>query len=202
MAHVTAKSYYNLQKRLDQAAQGAPSSETLFKILKIFFTQKEAELVSILPLNFFTIKQASETWNKSRKSTKKILNTLADKGILFDFKKANTHAYILAPTMAGFFEFSLMRTDGKFNTKVLSELFYQYINTEEEFVRRIFMLNPPLGRVYVQETSIQPKYQAVVLDYERAAHIIKTASCISVSTCYCRHKMEHVGKACEQIFYF
>jgi len=34
------------------------------------------------------------------------------------------------------------------------------------------------------------------LDYERASEVIKTASHIGVGICYCRHKMEHLGKAC------
>ncbi len=35
-----------------------------------------------------------------------------------------------------------------------------------------------------------------VLDYERALEVIKTASTIGIGMCYCRHKMEHLGKAC------
>jgi Pyruvate/2-oxoacid:ferredoxin oxidoreductase delta subunit len=49
----------------------------------------------------------------------------------------------------------------------------------------------------VHENTIQSKDQSEVLDYERATHIINSASCITVGTCYCRHKMEHVGKACQ-----
>jgi ferredoxin len=36
-----------------------------------------------------------------------------------------------------------------------------------------------------------------VLDYERASHVIRSASTVAVSLCYCRHKMEHVGRACD-----
>ena len=35
------------------------------------------------------------------------------------------------------------------------------------------------------------------MDYERATEIIKTASHIGVGMCYCRHKMEHLGRACK-----
>ena len=31
----------------------------------------------------------------------------------------------------------------------------------------------------------------------KSAEVIKTASHIGVGMCYCRHKMEHLGKACE-----
>ena len=36
-----------------------------------------------------------------------------------------------------------------------------------------------------------------MLDYERASHVIREASTVAVSLCYCRHKMEHVGRACD-----
>jgi ferredoxin len=34
------------------------------------------------------------------------------------------------------------------------------------------------------------------MDYERASEVIQTASPMGVGACYCRHKMEHLGKAC------
>jgi ferredoxin len=35
-----------------------------------------------------------------------------------------------------------------------------------------------------------------VLDYERASEVVKTASHIGVGICYCRHKMQHLDRAC------
>ena len=107
MAHITSKSYHALQKRLDEAPQGAPASESLFKILEVLFTEEEAGKVSILPINLFTIEEASQLWKKPNDETRRILDTLADKGILFDFTAGETQAYLLAPPLAGFFEFSL-----------------------------------------------------------------------------------------------
>ena len=54
-----------------------------------------------------------------------------------------------------------------------------------------------IARTLVHEQTLAPKEQSEILDYERATHIIDTATCITVGTCYCRHKMEHVGKACQ-----
>ncbi len=197
MGHVTAKSFYDLQKRLEKVPQGAPESEALFKILETLFTEEEADLVSKLPIRPITVKKAAKIWGKSVSGARKILNRLADKGLMMDIRFKNTQTYILAPTMAGFFEFSLMRTDGKFNRKVLSELYYQYINKDERFLHEIFGLNPAIARPLIHEDTIQPKDQSFVLDYERATHAVKTASCVTVGTCYCRHKMEHKGKACD-----
>ena len=41
--------------------------------------------------------------------------------------------------MAGFFEFSMMRLRGDVDQKLLAELYYQYINVEEEFITSLFM---------------------------------------------------------------
>lgn len=194
MSHITPKSYYDLQKRLDGAPQGAPSSDVLFKILEILFTEREAKLVTQLPYNYFTDKKASKIWKLPIEETRKILEELADKGILLDSSNNDIQRYVLAPPMAGFFEFSLMRTDGRFDRKILSELYYQYITKEDDFARQLLTLKPSIARTFPAEESLPPKN--IVLDYERASHIIKTASCITVGTCYCRHKMEHLGKAC------
>lgn len=197
MGHSISKNYLNLQKKLDGTAQGTPSSETLFKILKILFTETEADLVSILPLNFFTVKDAAKRWKIDYEKAAEILNGLADKGILLDMCNGKHQFYILAPTMAGFFEHALMRTDGKFDRKILSELFYQYINVEEDFIKRLSKSNPGIVRVLIQEKTISDEDKSVVLDYEKASKIIKTATCIAVGQCYCRHKRSHIGNACD-----
>ena len=107
-------------EQLDQAPQGAPASKSLSKILDVLFTEEEAQAVSILPMNFFTIDEAARLLKKSSIETRLILDTLADKGLLFDFATGATQAYLMAATMAGFFEFSLMRLDGRFDKRLVS----------------------------------------------------------------------------------
>jgi ferredoxin len=106
--------------------------------------------------------------------------------------------YVLPPPMAGFFEFSMMRLRGDINQKVLGELFYQYMNVEEEFIKALFTEGETqLGRAFVQEAALSPENALHVLDYERASEVIKTASHRGIGICYCRHKMEHVDRACD-----
>lgn len=198
MGHTNSQSYTNLQKRLDAAPQGAPASETLFKILRVLFTEQEAKLVSQLPIKMFTLEKAAKIWKKDKREAQKILDTLADKGLMVDLADGESKRYVLAPTMAGFFEFSIMRTDGKFDNKLLSELFHHYINVEDKFLKRVFTLQPTIARTFIQEDSLEPKNMMSILDYERATKVIDTASCITLGTCYCRHKMEHVGKGCDK----
>ena len=45
--------------------------------------------------------------------------------------------------MAGFFEFSMMRVRGEIDQKLLSELFYEYITVEEDFMRALCSMVKP-----------------------------------------------------------
>ena len=105
----------------------------------------------------------------------------------------------MPPPMAGFFEFSLMRVRNDIDQKALSELFYEYMNVEEDFIKSLFAHGETqLGRVFVHEPVLSNDNAIHVLDYERASEVIKTASHRGIGTCYCRHKMYHVGKACDR----
>ena len=198
MSHVTLKSGYpELVERLNRFPQGAPPSETLFKILKILFSEREAGLVAQLPIKPFTAQQASQIWKTDLTETRKVLDELAGRAILVDIELKGQTTYTLPPPMAGFFEFSLMRLRGDIDQKVLSELFYQYLNVEEEFIRNLFVTGETqLGRVFVHEPALSNENSLYVLDYERASEVIRTATHRGVGLCYCRHKMMHVGRNC------
>ena len=199
MSHVTLRSGYpELVERLNRFPQGAPPSETLFKILKILFSEREAGLVAQLPIKPFTAAQAGKIWKMDLTETRRVLDELAGRAILVDIELKGQTTYTLPPPMAGFFEFSLMRLRGDIDQKVLSELFYQYLNVEEEFIRNLFVRGETqLGRVFVHEPVLSNENSLHVLDYERASEVIRTAAHRGVGLCYCRHKMMHVGRNCE-----
>lgn len=199
MSHIVGKSAYkSLEERLNRFPQGAPASETLYKILETLFDEKEAELVAQLPIKAFSIEKAAKIWGMKPIEAEKILDKLASRAILLDIELEGKRTFMLPPPMAGFLEFSMMRTRGDVDQKLLAELYYQYLNVEEDFIKDLFYsAETKLGRVYVQEKVLTNDNSVEVLDYERASHIIKTASDIGISMCYCRHKMHHVGKACD-----
>jgi len=199
MAHHTLKdSHRKLVERLNRFPQGAPPSELLFRILRVLFTEEEAELVALLPIRPFTAAHAARVWSRSEAASLGILVRLADRGMLLDLERPDgTQTFVLPPPMAGFFEFSMMRIGNGYDQKLLAELFHQYLNVEEDFVRELFAGGETqLGRVFVNEGAL-PGNALEVLDHERASEVIRTATHIGIGTCYCRHKMEHLGKACQ-----
>ncbi|MGB2965324.1 MAG: 4Fe-4S dicluster domain-containing protein [Anaerolineales bacterium] len=199
MAHTTLKtSYSSLSDRLNLFPQGAPPSELLFKILQILFSEKEAELVADLPIRPFKAERASRIWKMDLANTRKVLDELASRAILVDIQQNGETVYVLPPPMAGFFEFSMMRVREDIDQKVLAELFYEYMNVEEDFIRDLFTQGETqLGRTFVHEPALSDQNALHVLDYERATEVIKTASHRGIGICYCRHKMEHKDQACD-----
>jgi formate hydrogenlyase subunit 6/NADH:ubiquinone oxidoreductase subunit I len=200
MAHQSLRTgHEQLVDRLNRFPQGAPPSDALYAILKMLFTAREAGLVAQLPIRPFTAKRAARAWKMPLAAATVILEELAGRAILLDLETdEGTGLYVLPPPMAGFFEFSMMRLRGDLDQKVLAELFYQYINEEQEFITALFADGQTqLGRVFVQEAALPLDNGIHVLDYERASEVVRSASSRGIGICYCRHKMEHVDRACD-----
>lgn len=199
MGHLTTKdAYKSLEERINWFTQGAPASQSLYKILQVLYTEEEAKWVSLLPVRPFTIRRAARVWGTSEAKAEKVLDHLCEKALLVDSEYHGVRRFVMPPPMAGFIEFALMRTRGDIDQKYLGELYYQYMNVEEDFVKDLFFATETrLGRVYVQEPVLTNDKTNHILDYERASHIIEEADYIGLGLCYCRHKMSHAGHPCE-----
>lgn len=205
MAHLTSRSaYQHLAERLNRFPQGAPPTRLLFEILALLFSEREAGLVAQLPIRPFSSGEAARRWRLSRAEAEKVLDELAGRAILLDIEhRDGRRTYVLPPPMAGFFEFSMMRVRGDLDQKVLSELLYQYLNVEEDFIRALFTRGETqLGRVFVDEAALPERRgdgvgpALEVLDFERASEVVATATHRGVGMCYCRHKASHLDRAC------
>ncbi|MFA6365644.1 MAG: 4Fe-4S dicluster domain-containing protein [Candidatus Hydrogenedentales bacterium] len=200
MAHHTLKNgYSHLAEHINLMPQGAPVEDLLYKILAVLFSEKEADRIALLPLRPFTAAAAAKNWKTTEDEARKALEALADRGMILDTENPEgKQIFCMPPPMAGFFEFSMMRVGGSYDQKLLANLYYQYLNVEEDFIKNLFAGGETqLGRVFVSEPSLSEENCLHVLDYERASEVIRTASHRGIGTCYCRHKMRHLGKACE-----
>ena len=154
--------------------------------------------MSVLPIEPFTAKKAARIWKMSCSQAQNILDELAGRAILVDVPHNGETLYTLPPPMAGFFEFSMMRLRDDIDQKVLAELFYEYLNVEEDFIKSLFTEgSTQLGRTFVQEPALSQDNALHVLDYERASEVIKTSPHMGVGICYCRHKMQHMDRVCD-----
>ena len=199
MAHRTAKDgYHHFADRLNLFPQGAPPTELLFKTLRAFVTEQEAAWLALVPLRPFMAGKAALAWKIPLAEALIRLEDLCGKCLLLDMETPDGMLYMMPPPMAGFFEFSLMRLRGDVDQKLLSEMFYQYVTLEEDFIRDLMVQGgTPVGRTYVNEQALPNDSSLYVLDYERASGIIRQARHIAVGMCYCRHKASHTVGACD-----
>ena len=69
--HVSRSAYERLTDRLNRFPQGAPPSDLLFRILRMLFREKEADLVSVLPIKPFTAQKAADVWKMSETNARR-----------------------------------------------------------------------------------------------------------------------------------
>ena len=64
---------------MDRFVPGIYDSKNLYEILIILFTDEEAKLCSVMPLNYVSVKKMAEIWNKTEKEAEAVLDNLARK---------------------------------------------------------------------------------------------------------------------------
>ena len=199
MAHLTSRSgYRQLEARLNRFPQGTTPDELLYRIFSLLFSDEEAQRMARLPLRPFTAATAARAWNLGLEQSLALLERLASRMLLVDMEIKGERLYVLPPPMVGFFEFALMRVRDDIDQKLLSELYHQYINVEEAFIKNLFLGGETqIGRILVRESALSAEQSLHVLDFERASEIIRDASHIGIGLCYCRHKKQHLGTACQ-----
>ena len=207
MGHLAGLSdeHKKLIKRLEagQTALPEPKEEESKKgwkeILEILFSPDEAWLVSKMPNMPSKIEAIAKRTKLSPEQLMPRLNALADKGIVMDLVNPRTGKalYLVAPSVVGFIEFSLMRISDSIPKKKMSYALDRYMHGDPTFAEEVFGTDTVIGRTLVQETALEDDQLPDILSWERSTELIKKARKIAVSNCYCRHKAEHLGKKCD-----
>jgi NAD-dependent dihydropyrimidine dehydrogenase PreA subunit len=194
-----------LAERLNRGLIGFPKPEAgearrgWQEILEILFDEEEARLAVHLPLLPAPLHDIAKRAHQSPEVTKALLDRMADKGLVMDLihPKTGKTRYLLAPPVIGFFEFSLMRARDSIPKKELSLALSAYCHQDSAFAREAFRGDTVLGRAMVEESRLSPDLLPDVLPWERASELIADAQSLAVSLCYCRHKAQHAGTACD-----
>lgn len=169
------------------------------EILEILYTPEEALLASKMPVKPTTLKTIARRLKMEPDELKRRLEPMCDKGVVMDMihPKTGKAYYILSPPVVGFFEFSLMRVKDQIPKKKMAEALDAYVLGDRAFAEEVFGAETSIGRALVQEDNIVDDDLPEVLEWERATALVEDARALAVSICYCRHKAEHLGKACD-----
>jgi Pyruvate/2-oxoacid:ferredoxin oxidoreductase delta subunit len=202
MGHNDSKQLYRrLGRKIDNLTLRAPWNETLYKILKEIYSEKEADVLIKMPYGFSDLNRIAQVTKYGSSELSKVLEGLCSKGLVLDLWINDAYQYMPSPIMIGIFEFSMMRTGESFDSKALAHLFNQYLSADKG---AFYAVNAKKGnKVSVMRTlphwdAIDPSEYTEVLDYEKAASIVECSGKASIGICSCRHEKFHVGeKECE-----
>jgi Pyruvate/2-oxoacid:ferredoxin oxidoreductase delta subunit len=196
MGHLAGKEEIlkQLRERLHQNPIGLPEHTSVYEILSILFTEKEAEVGAKFPLGAVTIEELQNVMGIHREELEGILNGMIKKGLVLISKKDGKLRYLLPMSFTGFFEFTFMRTDESLPLKRLAELIRSYRNTPE-FVQELFSPGTSRGRSLTYG-DVLPRLRSEVLRFQDASEYIKMAGRGSLTKCYCRHEAWHLGQNC------
>jgi NAD-dependent dihydropyrimidine dehydrogenase PreA subunit len=196
--------YRDLVGRLEaaQVSLPEPRDERAWQgwkeILEILYTPEEAAIAARLPTRPARLETIAKRVGLPPETLRAKLEPMCERGVVFDMvhPKTGETRYALSPPVVGFVEFSLMRAHDSIPKKRLAEALEAYFHHDDAFAREVFGGETVIGRALAHE-SVLGDDAPDVLDWERATSLISEATHLATSLCYCRHKGEHLGTACD-----
>jgi len=201
MGHMAGKDLYRkLGKKVDGLTARAPWNETFYNILKELYTPREAELIVKMPYGLADVDGIAKISGFEKSEAQKLLDTLADKGLIVDIYTGEKYLYTISPLIIGIFEFTMMRTRGELNMKEWGRLFHEYLSDGKTFYRANLGKGQKVSvlRVLPWEETVDNDAYVEILDYEKASSIIEESKKFAIGICSCRHEKLHAGeKKCD-----
>jgi len=200
MGHLAAKdAYRELGAKLDSLTCRLPYNQSLRAILKELYTEEEADLVILMPSGLSNLERLGLTTGIPRERLKALLESATSKGLILDLWVKDEYRYSPSPFIIGIFEFTLMRTRGRLNTKEWARLFHEYMD-EGPFWGANLSHGETVSilRTVAREEALPADGHLEILDYEKASSFIERAERCAVGICACRHEKLHLGaKICD-----
>jgi ferredoxin len=196
VGHMVGKDLYKrLGKKVDNLTIRAPWNDAFFDILKSLYSEKEAEVVIKMPYALSSLDRIQKTSKISRTDLERVLDQLCIKGLVIDLDVDGTRHFMPSPMIIGIFEFTMMRTGDNLDSKGWAKHFHDYMS-EGSMYKSNFDKGQQISlmRTVPHDDSVRPSSYAEILDYERAASIVRSNDTFSLGLCSCRHEKSHVNE--------
>jgi formate hydrogenlyase subunit 6/NADH:ubiquinone oxidoreductase subunit I len=182
--------YDQLAEHLNTMPVGAPKTPELIEILKVLYTDEEAQLGVKIPFFPMTLDALVERTGLEKNRLKSMFDTMAKKGILFVELGTDEPMYRLLPTVVGFSETPFWPGKRTSETEKLAPLWMKY--AVSAFYHEIGGLSgTPMTRVVPLEQTLSDDRK--VSPYEKLAEMVKKTSYQAVAHCPCRIMRDHAG---------
>ncbi|MBN1665296.1 MAG: 4Fe-4S binding protein [Deltaproteobacteria bacterium] len=193
--------YDRLSDIFNMIGFGSRRSPELEALLKALFTREEAELaVNLSPMAPEPPGKLAERIGKDPDAVARMLDAMADKGVIYSSKRNGENWYKLIQLVPGIFELQFMKGEYTDHAKKIARLFDAYAHARVSPVQEEAKLvaaaeTVHFARVIPIEQTITP--QMNIFPFEVASQYIKDADVITVSTCYCRHEKRLLDRGCK-----
>lgn len=188
-----AMSYERLAEKLDEAALGAPRSGELLRILAELFTPEEAGLAAALSFRPTPVEKAAAAAGLEAGEAGRLLEGMADKGLVFARRGQKGDSYALLPVLPGIFELQFMKGEGGPRQTRLARLYERYY-AESLAPRLAEGRSAGYARVLPVERTIPSPME--IYPYEEAGRYLRQGDGFALTRCHCRHQKELIGEGC------
>jgi electron transport complex protein RnfB len=187
--------YEKLRVILDAHPSGAPKTKSFDEIMRILFTPEEAEIATRMNFSPRPLEAIASDAGISPEDAETMLETMADRPVVFSREKGGKKFYGLLPTIPGLFEFPFMKGGGTPMHDRLAALWKEY---HDDGLGMSFSGNPtPMTRVVPVRQALDVATR--VYSYEEVARLIDNVDYIGLAPCACRvsaNACDHPREVC------
>ena len=185
--------YEKLIDKLNEFPMGLNISEKAVELLESLFNEEEASLALDLPTVPTDLKEIVKDTNRDEAQLVPLLETMADKGLVYAGKVKDMRLYSLWPMVPGIFELQFMKEDNSPLKQRQAKLFDETF--ESGWADELFSTPTSFVRVLPVDKDIPAELN--VLPYEKAETFIEKAPYIALSRCDCRSHAALLGRECD-----
>ena len=193
MGHIAIRDVYKkLGKKIDGLSVRIPQSKEFYQILKNLCSAEEADILIKMPFRLSALDRIAKITKYEKIKLQKILESLCSKGMVMDLYVKGDYYYTPCPIHFGIFEFSMMtKGRSKADIKKLSK-----VVDDKSFYKANFGHGEKVSfmRTIPHEGAVRASDCVEILDYEKAAFLVKESNKFAISLCSCRHAKLHAGK--------
>lgn len=191
------KTYDHLSTRLDANPVTVPKTPLVKQALALLFSEEEALLASRMPGELANPDTIAKIAGMPKNKVAKMLENMADRGIVFDFDRNGEKYYLLLPAIPGFVEFSLATPREDIPQKELAAIWKKVReNDHYELFKSLFGINmeTQFGRIVAYEDSLKGTPEHEICSYDRVSQLIDESRAVGVVYCHCRHERRLNGE--------
>ena len=185
--------YVKLGERLNQNQVKLPLIEPVLAFLRDVFTEEQAGLGAEFPTGAHSLKQLAEQLNRDETGLERLLEEMADEGLIFVEKKEDDQKeYSLSPFAPGIFEFQSLRGEETDKVKRRLALIGEVHEGLEALLGDLFknpeLANETLGPPGIRTLAVEAELPsgAQVATWEQISTILDREESFAVGACACR----------------